>query len=250
MERVPLPRQKSLTRHSSYIRHFSKVEKDPKRGRQTVFITALVPMGSEPYETCQDSSKPRSNSKWWRTHDTICWINWKKAQDRGLQFWNSPSQSLRLSASILYWKKWQAPRVMRCIEGFVLRGLSKLCWRMPGKYNTTKSYSNKQASTNQSRDNKIQSKSTSESKEYHTKQHSNMNDEQKGSKSQPILSKFFPRQSRRSLIYRKLRCSTHSVRSPKRIIRDLGRIRWFELGEVTAKIEYQSCAKYWSEESL
>ena len=64
--------------------------KDAKKGRQTVFFTTLDPMNDEPEEEYQDLSKPRkihSKSKWKLIQDAIYWITLKKAQDKGLTFW-------------------------------------------------------------------------------------------------------------------------------------------------------------------
>ena len=145
-------------------------------------------------------------------------------------------------------KKWWALNEMRpCIKDFLLRErLSKLCWKKLGTYNAMKIQNDVLASRNRSRNKKTNSRSTSECKEYHTKQHSNF--EWRTSRI-PNWRIFFFIRSKTDAFVTDLHksdafnpCSEES----KRTIHNLGKLEFFELGEVSAKIRCPSCAKYWN----
>ena len=78
------------------------VRRASKEGRQTIFFTPLNPPGHNPdeEEPGDDLSKPRQihyYSKWEPRQDAVFWINLARAQDKGLQFWQT-----RTDAVIVY----------------------------------------------------------------------------------------------------------------------------------------------------
>ena len=76
--------------------------KDTQEGKQTVFFAALDPV-SDVEKEYQDVSKPRKahyKSKWALIQDAICCINLREAQDKGLQFWQTPSNATILCDSV------------------------------------------------------------------------------------------------------------------------------------------------------
>ena len=88
--------------------------KDVEEGRQTVFFTALDPMSGEPEEEYQDLSRPRKvqyKSKWKIIQDAIFWTNLKKAQDKGLQFWQTRSHALSFTTlcQLTALEEWRTP---------------------------------------------------------------------------------------------------------------------------------------------
>ena len=122
-----------------------------------------------------------TKSKWKMTQDVMYWINSRKAEDKGLTFWQTRSRAFILYDSV----------PADCIEKlvstksdkiFVSKGsysaaASQNCVeRSLARYNTIKNYSSKQASRNRLQDRKIHSKSISERKECHIKQHLKIED--------------------------------------------------------------------------
>ena len=71
------------------------------RERQTVFFTAVNPTHKNPQDPTElDLTKPRLAShkqKWKRHQDTVCWVDIKLAQQKGLKFYQT-----RCNAIILY----------------------------------------------------------------------------------------------------------------------------------------------------
>ena len=206
--------------------------KGTKEGRQTVFFTARDPMGNEPDEEYQDlfETKKGTVQKQVESHSgRNYWINLRKAQDKGLTFW----QTTRFHAIILY-----DSVPADCIERVVSTAptprpppkiLLKEAWQVQHDKRIT-----------WSRDTTIHPKPPSKCKEYHRKQYSKIENERPGSNSRRIPSKLIPERSQWSLIYRKLVCSTHSVRSPKEP-------SIASVGQVSAKTQCPSCAESWPE---
>ena len=67
-----------------------------EKARQAVFFTPLNPFGYNPYEEelHDDYAVPQKvhyHSQWKRNQDAAYWINLSKAQDLGLQFWQTKS---------------------------------------------------------------------------------------------------------------------------------------------------------------
>ena len=77
--------------------------KDTKEGRHTVFFTLLDPAADDTEEEHDESKKPRKvhyKNKWTFSLDAICWVNLGKAQDKGLQFWQTRSRAIILHDSV------------------------------------------------------------------------------------------------------------------------------------------------------
>ena len=79
--------------------------RESKEGRQTIFFTPLNPFGNNPdeEEPSDDFSKPRKvhyHSKWKSRQDAVCWINLARAQDKGVQFWQTRSHALIVYNSV------------------------------------------------------------------------------------------------------------------------------------------------------
>ena len=79
--------------------------RESKEGRQTVFFTPLNPFGYNPDKAgpSDDLSKPRKvhhYSKWKTRQDAVCWINLARAQDKGLQFWQTRSNAVIVHNSV------------------------------------------------------------------------------------------------------------------------------------------------------
>ena len=77
-----------------------------KQGRHTIFFTPLNPFGPNPDEEkfSDDLSKPRKvhyESKWKTNQDAVYWISLARAQDKGLQLWQTRSHS-SVSADCIY----------------------------------------------------------------------------------------------------------------------------------------------------
>ena len=76
-----------------------------KEGRQTIFFTPLNPPGHNPdeEEPGDDLSKPRQihyYSKWEPRQDAVFWINLARAQDKGLQFWQTRTHAVIVYSSV------------------------------------------------------------------------------------------------------------------------------------------------------
>ena len=78
--------------------------KDRKEGRQTVFFTPLDPFGDEAEEEFNnDSSRPikvHFYSKWKPQQDAVYWIHLVRAQEKGLQCWQTRSRAIILCDSV------------------------------------------------------------------------------------------------------------------------------------------------------
>ena len=93
----------SFTMHSIMQAGLRAGAKDTKEGRQTVFFTALDPIGDELDEEYDDLSKPRKvhyQSKWTITQDAIYCVNLRYAQDKGLTFWQTRPRVIILYDSV------------------------------------------------------------------------------------------------------------------------------------------------------
>ena len=76
-----------------------------KEGRQTTFFTPLIPFGDNPAEEepGDDISKPgkvQHHGKWKNTQDTVYWVSSVRAQDKGLQFWQTRSNAVIVYNSV------------------------------------------------------------------------------------------------------------------------------------------------------
>ena len=78
--------------------------KDKKEGRQTVSFTPLDPFGDEAEEEFnKDSSRPikvHFYSKWKPQQDAVYWIHLARAQEKGLQCWQTRSRAIILCDSV------------------------------------------------------------------------------------------------------------------------------------------------------
>ena len=79
--------------------------RESKQGRQTVFFAPLNPFGSNPDEEklSGDLSNPRKvhyEGKWKTNQDAVYWINLARAQDKGLQFWQTRSHAIIVCSSV------------------------------------------------------------------------------------------------------------------------------------------------------
>ena len=79
--------------------------RESKEGRQTIFFTPLHPFEDNPDEEVpgDDPSKPRKvhhHSKWKSRQDAVYWINLARAQDKGLQFWQTRSRAIIVCSSV------------------------------------------------------------------------------------------------------------------------------------------------------
>ena len=73
-----------------------------KEGRQTIFFAPLDPFGDSPdeEEPREDFSKPHYHSKWKSRQDAVNWINLARAQDKGLQSWQTRSHAIIVCRSV------------------------------------------------------------------------------------------------------------------------------------------------------
>ena len=74
-----------------------------EEGRQTVFFTPLGPLGDETEEEYDDLREPRTvhyENKETISQDGIYWVNLGKAQDNGLQYWQTGSHVVVLYDSV------------------------------------------------------------------------------------------------------------------------------------------------------
>ena len=79
--------------------------RESKEGRQTIFFTPLKPFGdiSDEEEPRDDLSKPRKvhyHSKWKSRQDAVYWIILARAQDKGLQFWQTRSHAVIVCGNV------------------------------------------------------------------------------------------------------------------------------------------------------
>ena len=78
--------------------------KERKEGRPTVFFTPFDPFGDEAEEEFNnDLSKPRKvryYSKWKPHQDAVYWIHLARAQEKGLQFWQTRSHAIVVHDSV------------------------------------------------------------------------------------------------------------------------------------------------------
>ena len=102
MERIHIS-QKMFFQHKIYPRTWTCCRKKTiKRERQTVFFPPLNPCGQVP-------RKFHHCSKWRHDQDAVYWIKLKRAQDLGLQFWQTKSNAKMyiiqyiLNASLRLW---------------------------------------------------------------------------------------------------------------------------------------------------
>ena len=73
--------------------------KERKEGRQTIFFTPLDPFNSDAdeAEAIADTAKPRKvkyQIHWRPEQDAVHWIHLSKAQDAGLEFWQTGSNAI------------------------------------------------------------------------------------------------------------------------------------------------------------
>ena len=75
-----------------------------EEGRQTVFFTPLDPWRDATEEEYSDDlSKPRKlhcKSKWKFSHGAVNWIHLARAQEKGLQFWQTRSHATIVHDSV------------------------------------------------------------------------------------------------------------------------------------------------------
>ena len=220
--------------------------KGTKGGWQTAFFTALHSLGDELDEEYEDVTKPRKvqyESNWNITQDANYWVNFEKAKNKGLQFWQS-----RLHAIIL---KDAVPA--DCIGKVVGTRQDKILYqriptlRPPPKVVLKNAWQVKWSTTVQG---ETASKLISVFKEYRRMQYLNIEDERPWFRTWRILSRT---QSRTESMITNLQktdvFNTFSEES-KRTIQSLGKIELFELGEVSTTTQCPSCAKYWPEKLL
>ena len=93
----------SRTMHSTLEAGLIVSGQDAKEGRQTVFFTALDPTSNEPHDEYQDLSRPRKVHYWSKckvTQDFLYWISLRKAQAKGLTFWQARSHAVIFCDSV------------------------------------------------------------------------------------------------------------------------------------------------------
>ena len=78
---------------------------DEKAKKEDRPFTPLNPFGDNPdeEEPCDDLSKHRKvhyHSKWKTRQDAVYWINLARAQDKGLQFWQTRSHAIIENSSV------------------------------------------------------------------------------------------------------------------------------------------------------
>ena len=78
--------------------------KDRKEGRQTVFFTPVDHSRDKAEDDFNnDSSRPRKvhfNCKWKPHQDAVYWIHLARAQEKGLQFWQTRSRGMIVHDSV------------------------------------------------------------------------------------------------------------------------------------------------------
>ena len=104
LERIYLPHW--FNQHSITQTGLVAGGKESKEGSQTVFFTPLDPFGSDAHEeeeeSSEDCSKPRKvhhQSRWRREQNAENWVRLSRAQDHGLQFWQTKSNAIIVSQS-------------------------------------------------------------------------------------------------------------------------------------------------------
>ena len=95
MDRSPVSQRKLFERELHSIPQAGLVEggKDRKEGRQTAVLTPLDPS----WGRSNDLSRPRNvhySSKWKPHQDAVCCIHLARAQEKGLQFWQTRSHAI------------------------------------------------------------------------------------------------------------------------------------------------------------
>ena len=80
--------------------------KENDKARQAVFFTPLNPFGENPdeektHDNYKISQKVHHHSYWKRNRDAAYWIKLSRAQDQGLQFWQTKSFSIITHDSVL-----------------------------------------------------------------------------------------------------------------------------------------------------
>ena len=96
MEAIYLSRGSSTR---SILHCFVAGGKERKEGRQTIFFTPLDPFNSDAdeAEAVADTAKPRKvkyQIHWRPEQDAVYWIHLSKAQDAGLEFWQTGSNAI------------------------------------------------------------------------------------------------------------------------------------------------------------
>ena len=79
--------------------------RESEEGRQTIFFPPFNTLGDNPdeEEPSDDLSKPRKvhyHSKWNNTQDAVYWISSARAQEKGLQFWQTRSRAVIVHSSV------------------------------------------------------------------------------------------------------------------------------------------------------
>ena len=231
VERVRLPRRLFQVDAYSILQAGLIAWKGCERRAANGILTALDLMSKEPDEEYQDFSRPRKvqyKCKWKVVQDASSWNNPKKAQDKGLKFWQT-----RSCATIRY-----TSVPLDCIKKVVSTSASQTF--------IERNHSVVPALGNQSQMRR-DSRSTSEFKESHTKQYSRMKIEQGQFANWRILIKVNPERMRLITDLQKTHTFNPFSEESKRTIHSFGKIELFELSEVSAKTQCPSCAKYWPE---
>ena len=96
-----------------------------KEGRQTIFFTLRNPVADNPdeEEPSDDISKPRQvhyHNKWRLRQDAVYSFNLARAQDKGLQFWQTRSHATIVCSSVTAYCIFKAISPKRC-EDFYLK---------------------------------------------------------------------------------------------------------------------------------
>ena len=78
--------------------------KEKDRARQTVFPTPLNPFGKDleedkPHFDYTVPQKVPYETRWKHNKDAVCWVRLSKAQDQGLQFWQTKSCAIMTHAT-------------------------------------------------------------------------------------------------------------------------------------------------------
>ena len=105
LERIYLPHW--FNQHSVTQTGLAAGGKEIKEGRQTVLFPPLDPFGSdaheeeeEPSEDCSEPSKVHHQSRWRREQNAVYWEKLSRAQDHGLQFWQTKSNAIIVYQSV------------------------------------------------------------------------------------------------------------------------------------------------------
>ena len=81
--------------------------KEEDKARQAVFLTQLNPSGKDPEEEKPhfDYTVPQKvpdETRWKRNQNAVFWVRLRKAQDQGLQFWQTKSFAIMTYVTILH----------------------------------------------------------------------------------------------------------------------------------------------------